>query len=150
MPVHIVDHPLVHDALAELRDTRTTPDRFRRAATRISVLLAAEAMREVPTRMVTVDTPLGRFELHHVTPAFVRGFDRERGFPLATPEKALVDTLYLSATRDRTLSRLPEIELLPAFSRARARRWVGERRATISSCWRRPTRPRGWPANSPG
>ena len=59
MPVHIVDHPLVHDALAELRDKRTTPDRFRRAATRISVLLAAEAMREVPTNVVTVDTPLG-------------------------------------------------------------------------------------------
>jgi uracil phosphoribosyltransferase len=59
VPVHIVDHPLVHDALAELRDKRTTPDRFRRAATRISVLLAAEAMREVPGNSVTVDTPLG-------------------------------------------------------------------------------------------
>ena len=62
MPVHIVDHPLVHDALAELRDKRTTPDRFRRAATRISVLLAAEAMREVPSNTVTVDTPLGPAE----------------------------------------------------------------------------------------
>jgi uracil phosphoribosyltransferase len=59
VPVHLVDHPLVHDALAELRDKRTTPDRFRRAATRISVLLAAEAMREVPSNTVTVDTPLG-------------------------------------------------------------------------------------------
>jgi uracil phosphoribosyltransferase len=59
VPVHIVDHPLVHDALAELRDKRTTPDRFRRAATRISVLLAAEAMREVPSGAVTVETPLG-------------------------------------------------------------------------------------------
>jgi uracil phosphoribosyltransferase len=59
VPVHIVDHPLVHDALAELRDKRTTPDRFRRAATRISVLLAAEAMRDVPSGAVTVDTPLG-------------------------------------------------------------------------------------------
>jgi uracil phosphoribosyltransferase len=59
VPVHIVDHPLVHDALAELRDKRTTPDRFRRAATRISVLLAAEAMREVPSSAVMVDTPLG-------------------------------------------------------------------------------------------
>ena len=62
MPVHIVDHPLVHDALAELRDERTTPDRFRRAATRISVLLAAEAMRQVPSNTVTVDTPLGPAE----------------------------------------------------------------------------------------
>ena len=59
MPVHLVDHPLVHDALAELRDKRTTPDRFRRAATRISVLLVAEAMRDVPSTAVTVDTPLG-------------------------------------------------------------------------------------------
>jgi len=59
VPVHIVDHPLVHDALAELRDKRTTPERFRRAATRISVLLVAEAMRDVPSTAVTVDTPLG-------------------------------------------------------------------------------------------
>jgi uracil phosphoribosyltransferase len=59
VPVHIVDHPLVHDALAELRDKRTTPDCFRRAATRISVLLAAEAMRDVPSGAVTVETPIG-------------------------------------------------------------------------------------------
>jgi uracil phosphoribosyltransferase len=57
--VHLVEHPLVHDALASLRDTRTGPDHFRRAATRISVLLAAEAMRDLPTRAVTVDSPLG-------------------------------------------------------------------------------------------
>lgn len=59
MPVHIVDHPLVHDALVELRDKTTTPEHFRRAATRISVLLAAEALREAPHTAVTVDTPLG-------------------------------------------------------------------------------------------
>ena len=59
VPVHVVDHPLVHDALVELRDKRTTPDRFRRAATRISVLLAAEALRGVGTSQVTVETPLG-------------------------------------------------------------------------------------------
>jgi uracil phosphoribosyltransferase len=59
VPVHIVDHPLVHDALIQLRDKRTAPDDFRRAATRISVLLAAEALREVPSNPVTVETPLG-------------------------------------------------------------------------------------------
>jgi uracil phosphoribosyltransferase len=59
VPVHLVEHPLVHDALVELRDKRTTPEHFRRAATRISVLLAAEAMREMPTTNVSVDTPLG-------------------------------------------------------------------------------------------
>ncbi len=59
VPVQLVDHPLVHDALITLRDVRTTPEHFRRAATRISVLLAAEAMREIPTAATTVETPLG-------------------------------------------------------------------------------------------
>jgi uracil phosphoribosyltransferase len=59
VPVYIVDHPLVHDALVSLRDQNTTPEHFRRAATRISILLAAEAMRDVPTRDVIVDSPLG-------------------------------------------------------------------------------------------
>ncbi len=59
MPVHIVNHPLVHDALMELRDVRTQPPEFRRAADRISVLLAAEALKEVPSKQHTVDTPLG-------------------------------------------------------------------------------------------
>ena len=47
--VHLVDHPLVQDILLELRDVRTTPERFRQLAGRISVLLAAEALRDVPT-----------------------------------------------------------------------------------------------------
>src|SRR5690606_20007477 len=56
--VHLVDHPLVHDALASLRDATTRVDEFRRAARRISLLLAAEAMRHVPTVPFTVQTPL--------------------------------------------------------------------------------------------
>jgi uracil phosphoribosyltransferase len=59
VPVHIVDHPLVHDALMELRDVSTPPPGFRRAAIRISVLLAAEALRDVPSRPSTVRTPIG-------------------------------------------------------------------------------------------
>ena len=58
MPVHLIDHPLAHDALVELRDKRTAPDHFRRVASRISVLLAAEALREVDSTDVTVETPL--------------------------------------------------------------------------------------------
>lgn len=58
MPVHVITHPLVQDALATLRDTRTTVDEFRRTARRISVLVAAEALRDVPMTEVTVQTPL--------------------------------------------------------------------------------------------
>ena len=59
VPLHIVAHPLVHDALMELRDVRTAPPAFRRAANRISVLLATEALRDVPTMPGQVTTPLG-------------------------------------------------------------------------------------------
>jgi uracil phosphoribosyltransferase len=54
-----VEHPLVQDALMELRDARTEPPAFRRAANRISVLLATEALRDVPSSPATVETPLG-------------------------------------------------------------------------------------------
>jgi len=57
--LHLVNHPLVHDALGQLRDKTTPPDQFRRVATRISVLLAAEALRDIPTSTATVDTPMG-------------------------------------------------------------------------------------------
>jgi uracil phosphoribosyltransferase len=58
VPLHLVTHPLVQDALVTLRDQRTPGEEFRRTARRISVLLATEALRDVPTREVTVQTPL--------------------------------------------------------------------------------------------
>jgi uracil phosphoribosyltransferase len=59
VPLHTIDHPLVHDALMELRDVRTALPAFRRAAARISLLMAAEALRALPTAVTTVTTPLG-------------------------------------------------------------------------------------------
>jgi uracil phosphoribosyltransferase len=64
--LHLVNHPLVHDALAQLRDKTTPPDEFRRLATRISVLLATEALRDIPTAKSTVETPLGPAEATRV------------------------------------------------------------------------------------
>lgn len=59
MPVHVVDHPVVQDALLALRDVRTPPEQFRRVAGRVSLLLAAEALRDLPRAAATVETPLG-------------------------------------------------------------------------------------------
>lgn len=59
MPVHLVQHPLVHDALATLREASTPPETFRHMAVRISLLLAAEATRDIPSHGVRVQTPLG-------------------------------------------------------------------------------------------
>ncbi|MEO8681404.1 MAG: uracil phosphoribosyltransferase [Vicinamibacterales bacterium] len=57
--LRLVNHPLVHDCLAQLRDAGTDPERFRALTNRISVLLGAEALRDVPTADGTVETPLG-------------------------------------------------------------------------------------------
>ena len=71
VPVHLVDHPLVHDALVSLRDKHTPPEHFRRAATRISVLLAAEAMRDLPTKDTNVETPIGSASGRRIGPDVV-------------------------------------------------------------------------------
>jgi uracil phosphoribosyltransferase len=65
--LHLVPHPLVHDALATLRDSSTPPELFRRMAVRISLLLAAEATRDVPSAEVTVETPLGPAQARRIT-----------------------------------------------------------------------------------
>lgn len=57
--VHLVGHPVVQDILLELRDVRTPPERFRALARRISMFLAAEALRDLPAKDATVETPLG-------------------------------------------------------------------------------------------
>jgi uracil phosphoribosyltransferase len=58
VPVHLVDHPLVHDSLVTLRGYATTAPQFRQAARRISLLLVAEALRDLPTEALKVETPL--------------------------------------------------------------------------------------------
>jgi len=58
MPLQIVRHPLVEDVLARLRDRTTPCEEFRRLARRLSVLVAAEATRDLPLEDVSVETPL--------------------------------------------------------------------------------------------
>ncbi len=65
MPVnhlHIVDHPLVQDMLAEARETRTSPPRFRALLRRLGAFLAYEALRDVPQKPEQITTPLQPME----------------------------------------------------------------------------------------
>lgn len=59
MPVHVISHPVAQELLTHLRDAQTPSPSFRQAAQRLSVLIATEAMRDLPTESVTVQTPLG-------------------------------------------------------------------------------------------
>jgi uracil phosphoribosyltransferase len=56
--LHVVEHPVLDDRLVVLRDRATSHGTFRRALEEASAILAIEATRDLPTRDVTVDTPL--------------------------------------------------------------------------------------------
>jgi hypothetical protein len=78
-------------------------------------------------RTRVVRTAVGEFSIHHVVPEVFDGFDfGARDFPLATPEKALLDVFYLSATRARLFSHLPELELPVRFDMRAVRRHMAK------------------------
>lgn len=61
-----------------------------------------------------VRSPIGTFELFHLQPRFhhqgIELFGGKTPYSIATPEKALIDTLYLSKRKGRRFARLPEID----------------------------------------
>ena len=72
-------------------------------------------------------TPFGVVSLHHVQPSFFFGFEdgAHPGARLATPEKALVDFLYLTPARSRLFRALPELECRRGSECPRPASWSG-------------------------
>lgn len=66
----------------------------------------------------TIHTKLGVFSIHRLSPSFFKGFDwHEAGnFLIAQPEKALVDSLYLSACKKKQFRHFPELHFSKTFS----------------------------------
>jgi uracil phosphoribosyltransferase len=58
MSVTVVDHPLAGHLLAQIRSRDTAPPVFRTLSKRLALALALEAIRDLPTTEVKVDTPL--------------------------------------------------------------------------------------------
>jgi hypothetical protein len=72
-------------------------------------------------------TPVDTFSFHRIHPNFFAGFDWYRGgreFLIATPEKALVDSLYLSSRRGKQFGFFPEIEFGREFRFREVQRWA--------------------------
>jgi uracil phosphoribosyltransferase len=59
-PVHLVDHPLVQHKLSLMRMKSTSTSAFRNLLNELSMLMAYEVTRDLPTHTVTIDTPLAR------------------------------------------------------------------------------------------
>jgi uracil phosphoribosyltransferase len=56
--VHVLDHPLIQHKLTLMRQKDLSTSSFRRLLGEISLLMAYEVTREMPTQMVEVETPL--------------------------------------------------------------------------------------------
>lgn len=74
-----------------------------------------------------IRTNIGVFHVHRITPSFFAGFGWYKGsgsFLIAEPEKALVDSLYLSAYKKKRFGRFPELHFPASFSFKKAREWA--------------------------
>lgn len=59
-------------------------------------------------------TPVGTYSFHRIEPRFFDGYDWYRGghdFLIATPEKALIDSLYLASRKGNRFGSFPELDL---------------------------------------
>jgi len=71
-----------------------------------------------------IRTSLGWFSVHHVTPELFTGFDGspDTGY-VATPEKALFDSVYVRAPRGGR-AYFPELSLPSGFDETRIETWI--------------------------
>jgi uracil phosphoribosyltransferase len=56
--VHVIDHPLVQHKLSLMRSKETSTSTFRNLLREISMLLAYEVCRDLPTTLVPIETPI--------------------------------------------------------------------------------------------
>jgi predicted transcriptional regulator of viral defense system len=71
-----------------------------------------------------ITTTLGTYSIHHLAPELFDGYEGsdEVGY-IATPEKALFDTIYLAAPRGAQIH-LPEVEFPEGFQEEKVQEWT--------------------------
>lgn len=60
--VHVLSHPLIAHKITYMRDKQTPPSLFRSLAQEVAILEAYEALRDIPTKTIEVETPLEKSE----------------------------------------------------------------------------------------
>lgn len=70
-------------------------------------------------------TPMATISIHHLTPKMLFGYEEIAPYiNIATPEKALVDFLYLHQARSRQFVKLPELESPDNFNIKRMKQYI--------------------------
>ncbi|MFH1996295.1 MAG: hypothetical protein ABIJ27_04765 [Candidatus Omnitrophota bacterium] len=75
----------------------------------------------------TIRTTIGVYRFHQLQPSFFDGFIWYKGtgsFLVAEPEKALVDSLYLSTRKKKQFGHFPELRFSRSFDFGKARKWA--------------------------
>ena len=115
--VTVVEHPLVVDALARIRDKTTPNALFRQNLERIGTLLLARATEQLPTVDGTVETPLTTAPARRlaVQPVVVRILRAGLGFVHAAQELLPdADIGFIGISRDETtFAPKPYVNKLP-------------------------------------
>jgi hypothetical protein len=78
------------------------------------------------TTMRIFKTPLGTFSIHHISPSFFFSYETvgKSGIKMATPEKALLDFLYMGPVKSKLFRSLPELELPRKFNIRNVRQMI--------------------------
>lgn len=63
----LIDHPIVKREITQLRNKSTTPEFFRAAVTRLSIILAIEISRNFSLEELDVETPLEKTKGHRLS-----------------------------------------------------------------------------------
>lgn len=75
----------------------------------------------------TIRTKIATYSVHRIHPSFFKGFIWEKAtksFLIAEPEKALVDSFYLSAHKKKYFGYFPELHFPKSFSFRKAKFWI--------------------------
>jgi len=115
--VTLVEHPLVADSLARIRDRDTPNPLFRTNLERIGTLLLAEATKSLPTVDGTVETPITTAQVKRlaVQPVIVPVLRAGLGFVHAAQElMPIADVGFIGISRDEeTFEPKPYVNKLP-------------------------------------
>jgi len=103
VPLHVSRHPLVLDCLAGLRNQHTSNEEFRSLARKVITFLLYEATPDLPSRQLTVRTPLGEAPATVVEPEVVAIPVLRAGLGLLSPVLELLPRVsvgYVGLERD--------------------------------------------------
>jgi len=116
--VVVLDHPLVSDRLGRMRDARTPHYHFRQLVMDLGMLLAYEALRDIPQQVEEIETPLEPCQVSrvdatrvYVVPVLRAGLGLAEGVLELVPEACIghIGLMRDEATHEprRYLTKLP-------------------------------------------